>query len=627
MRTFSIATIPIMIALLMMACSGGGSESAPATSQAPEGDSTQATPAVVRMPSDEQTDDFFVGVLDRLGIHRSEFALAAFDAWARMENTRARWNPLATIMKATGSSDFNSVGVQNYPDSETGMEATADTLALSYYDAIKTMLQQESFDRNGVDQGLNTWSGNGAYVSNLLEEWATLYGKSAGRDAAPPSAKQVLDLLCEDEAPALDAEELVLSPQDLPQGFRLSKQESRDNRAVARIWDNPDKWLADYEAWGRVAGRKVEFTKGTLEDAIESEAAVYRTCDGARDAFRAEFNAFEGQQRSLFEALGLKVVVFEEIKESSIADESKMWHAKVSGNLLGTPVVLDWVGLAFRRGNVTASVAWTAFNVNVFRSDVIDLARSLDTRIEGVHRLALVPTPTPAPSGNNVPAPDFELALFENENHTRGAILRLSDLQGRPAVVNFWFPSCPPCVAEMPVLEASFQAHKDDGVEFIGIEFLGVDTIDDGQAFVDQLGVTYALGPDEGDAIVDYKVNSFPSTFFLDKNQNVVRRWAGPLNAEILEEIIRELLLNESELLVYRGRSLEIHLEQPVVAGSMAFVDGGGQHRVLRPKASNRQLAMVNITVVNRTSTVISLFIDAESAQIGNRRSDRINAL
>jgi thiol-disulfide isomerase/thioredoxin len=146
--------------------------------------------------------------------------------------------------------------------------------------------------------------------------------------------------------------------------------------------------------------------------------------------------------------------------------------------------------------------------------------------------------------------PDFELALFETENHTRGEILRLSQFQGRPVVVNFWFPSCPPCVAEMPDLEAAFQAHKDDGVEFIGVQFLGIDSIEDGQEFIDVtlpertdgITVTYALGPDEGDTVIDYKVISFPTTFFLDKDQNVVRKWAGPLNAEKLDELIQDIL-------------------------------------------------------------------------------------
>ena len=94
-------------------------------------------------------------------------------------------------------------------------------------------------------------------------------------------------------------------------------------------------------------------------------------------------------------------------------------------------------------------------------------------------------------------APDFEIALFENQNHAKGEVFRLSEAQGRPVILNFWFPSCPPCVAEMPDIDAAFKAHKPDGIEFVGIQLVGLDTTADGQAFVDDIGVTYALGADE----------------------------------------------------------------------------------------------------------------------------------
>lgn len=142
--------------------------------------------------------------------------------------------------------------------------------------------------------------------------------------------------------------------------------------------------------------------------------------------------------------------------------------------------------------------------------------------------------------------PDFELALFSNANHTRDEHFRLSDLvaEGRPSVVNFWFPSCPPCVAEMPDLEAAFQKHIPDGVEFVGVQLVGLDSVNDGQKFVDRLEVTYALGPDEeADIVRAYKISGFPTTFFLDENQNIVKKWQGSLNAEKIEEFI-QLLLN-----------------------------------------------------------------------------------
>ena len=140
------------------------------------------------------------------------------------------------------------------------------------------------------------------------------------------------------------------------------------------------------------------------------------------------------------------------------------------------------------------------------------------------------------------PAPDFELTLFGTETRQAGETLRLSDLKGKPVVLNFWFPSCPPCVAEMPEFERVFQNHKSYGLEFVGVQLVGIDTAEDGQNFVNEVGVSYALGPDQDDIITKYKVNGFPMTVFIDRDQNIVRRWQGVLNEEKMEEILSDIL-------------------------------------------------------------------------------------
>lgn len=140
------------------------------------------------------------------------------------------------------------------------------------------------------------------------------------------------------------------------------------------------------------------------------------------------------------------------------------------------------------------------------------------------------------------PAPDFALTLYGTETRQAGETLRLSDLKGKPVVLNFWFPSCPPCVAEMPEFERAFQNHRSHEVEFVGVQLLGIDTAEDGQSFVNEVGVTYALGPDEDDIIMKYKVNGFPMTVFIDKDQNIVRRWQGVLNEEKMDEILSEIV-------------------------------------------------------------------------------------
>lgn len=145
------------------------------------------------------------------------------------------------------------------------------------------------------------------------------------------------------------------------------------------------------------------------------------------------------------------------------------------------------------------------------------------------------------------PAADFELVLFGNSEHQPGEKIRLSQFAGQPVVLNFWFPSCPPCVAEMPDLETAYQKFKADGVQFIGIQLLGLDTAQDGQEFVDDIGVNYMIGADQtedssGDIVREYAVRGFPTTVFIDSDQNISRKWSGVLNLEKLEELVTDIL-------------------------------------------------------------------------------------
>ena len=84
---------------------------------------------------------------------------------------------------------------------------------------------------------------------------------------------------------------------------------------------------------------------------------------------------------------------------------------------------------------------------------------------------------------------------------------------------------------------------------------------------------------------------------------------------------------SEPDLVAVRGRSIEIHAERPVILEKVSYSTNSGEHRVLRPRASNRQLAAVLITVVNRTSTVMPLLVDTEAARLGDRRGERIRAM
>lgn len=131
---------------------------------------------------------------------------------------------------------------------------------------------------------------------------------------------------------------------------------------------------------------------------------------------------------------------------------------------------------------------------------------------------------------------NFELETFEH------GTFNLNDSLGKPVVINFWFPSCPPCAAEMPDLQ---QAHAEygDQVQFVGIQQLGLDTADEGQEFLNEIGVTFPNIPDKtGEVWVGYNIVSFPTTLFLDKEHKIQRTWSGLITEDNLEDQIEQLL-------------------------------------------------------------------------------------
>lgn len=131
-------------------------------------------------------------------------------------------------------------------------------------------------------------------------------------------------------------------------------------------------------------------------------------------------------------------------------------------------------------------------------------------------------------------APDFTIPMLSGESFS------LSEQRGKPVVVNFWATWCPPCRAEIPFFQAA--ARKYNGqVTVIGV--------DDGEplslvaSFVNEMGMTYPVPLDEDSAVSRaYRVNSLPTTFFIDA-QGIIRNiHIGIINQAVLEENIAQLI-------------------------------------------------------------------------------------
>lgn len=96
-----------------------------------------------------------------------------------------------------------------------------------------------------------------------------------------------------------------------------------------------------------------------------------------------------------------------------------------------------------------------------------------------------------------------------------GTPVSLAALHGHPVVLNFWASWCPPCRAEMPVLEAAYRAYRARGVVVIGIDG-ATDTWSASRTFLSVRGVTYPVGRDDrGQIAKRYHVAALPTTYFI----------------------------------------------------------------------------------------------------------------
>ena len=133
------------------------------------------------------------------------------------------------------------------------------------------------------------------------------------------------------------------------------------------------------------------------------------------------------------------------------------------------------------------------------------------------------------------PAPPLSVRTFE------GKTVRLSDLRGKPVVIDFWATWCRPCRASMPHLDDVQKRFTSEGLVVIG---LSVDESTPGEVrrFAQDLGVSFRLGMANEKALDQYgPIRFLPTTFFINRRGEIIRRVKGYIDPETLEGYVREL--------------------------------------------------------------------------------------
>lgn len=114
-----------------------------------------------------------------------------------------------------------------------------------------------------------------------------------------------------------------------------------------------------------------------------------------------------------------------------------------------------------------------------------------------------------------------------------GTTVRLSDLEGKVVLLNFWGIWCKSCRQEIPHLSALDREWREKGLVVLGADY--GDAPEDLPAFVKELEMSYPVLLDDGLAD-DYEVLVYPTTVVIDRKGNIRRRVEG-YRVEVFEEM------------------------------------------------------------------------------------------
>ena len=118
-----------------------------------------------------------------------------------------------------------------------------------------------------------------------------------------------------------------------------------------------------------------------------------------------------------------------------------------------------------------------------------------------------------------------------------GNRVSLSDYRGHVVMLNFWATWCPPCQAEMPVIENAFEAYRNRG--FVVLAVNNAERADQVDRFATQLKLTFPILLDySADIQEQFGIKGYPTSFFIDPQGKLYATHNGMVSQEQLQAYI-----------------------------------------------------------------------------------------
>ena len=138
--------------------------------------------------------------------------------------------------------------------------------------------------------------------------------------------------------------------------------------------------------------------------------------------------------------------------------------------------------------------------------------------------------------GTSQRVPDATFTLLSGQK------VSTADLKGKVYLVNFWATSCATCVKEMPQMVETYNRFKGRGLEFVAVA-MNYDAPMYVANYAKTRQLPFKVAMDDGSAAKQFgNVQLTPTTFVVDKNGTVLKRYVGEPQFAELDKLLQNAL-------------------------------------------------------------------------------------
>jgi peroxiredoxin len=124
-----------------------------------------------------------------------------------------------------------------------------------------------------------------------------------------------------------------------------------------------------------------------------------------------------------------------------------------------------------------------------------------------------------------------------------GEKVSLQDLRGKVVMVNFWATSCTTCIKEMPAMVQTYNKYKDKGLDFVAVA-MSYDPPNYVLNYAQTRNLPFKVALDtQGEVAKSFDdVKLTPTTYVIDKEGKIIKRYVGEPDFAALHELLEKAL-------------------------------------------------------------------------------------